>query len=341
MKLLEKSVDKIQERRVRKAGIAFGDIWRDPDLAAGLPAVRAGDIAAARELLTVADPRRADLRLHVLSDACVPHLPALEERYGDDDPLLLLLGGTTRVKTAWEARGGGWASGVGKERFRRFFGLLEPAARPLARAAELAPEDPRPWNSLQWYGLGMQLGREALDRIWLELCARDSWHHGGRSSRLQVLCHKWQGSHEEMFAFARENAARSAPGDACLGLLPEAHKEHLMILIRDSDEIETYGDVKELVRGYFADPGIHGELADAADRWLSGDTASDPESAGVAHAFGAAFHHGGDLDRATRVLARAGRTIPPGALWGHVSPSPGSDLLAALGRCGLLHRPSG
>ncbi|WP_436887633.1 hypothetical protein [Nocardiopsis dassonvillei] len=276
----------------------------------------------------------------MLSDACVPHLSALESRYGEDDPLLLLLGGATRVKAAWNARGGGWASTVGEERFRRFFELLEPAVRPLMRAAELAPEDPRPWNNLQWYGLGMQLRREDLDRVWLELCARDSWHHRGRYSRLQVLCHKWQGSHGEMFAFARQNVSLAAPGDACLGLLPEAHKEHIMMLIRDSDELDTYGDVKEFLEGYLADPGVHGEVAAAADRWLAGDVTSDPEHANVAHLFGAALYYGGDLERASRVLVHAGRVMPRTSLWAHVSPSPESDFRQALRRCGLLDRPA-
>lgn len=339
LKLLEKSIDKITERQVKKAGITFGDVWRDPDLAAALPAVRAGDIALARELLAIDDPQRADLRLHVLSDECTPHLPALEERYGDDDPLLLLLGGSTRIKAAWEIRGGGWAAGVGEERFRRFHAFLEPAAGILMRAAELAPEDPRPWNNLQWYCLGMDIRREDLDRMWLELCARDSWHHRGRYSRLQVLCRKWRGTHEEMFAYARESAALAGPGDACLGLLPGAHKELVMLTIRDEDEIETIGDVKEFLEGYFADPGVHGELAGAADRWLAGDFASDPEYMNVAHLFGAALYYGGDLERAARVLAHAGRVIPPGALWTHASASPANAYRRALDRCGLLERP--
>jgi hypothetical protein len=268
MKLLGMSIDKIAERQVKKAGITFGDIWRDPDLAAALPAVRAGDIARARELLDIDDPHRSAFRLNVLSEECTPHLPVLEERYGDDDPLLLLLGGSTRIKGAWDIRGGGWASGVGEERFDRFHAFLEPAAGILMRAAELAPEDPRPWDQLQWYCLGMDIRREDLDRMWLELCARDSWHHHGRYSRLQVLCRKWRGSHEEMFAFARENAALSGPGDACLGLLPAAHKENIMLTVRDGEEnkeIQTFGDLKEFVEGYLADPEVHGELAKAAD----------------------------------------------------------------------------
>lgn len=100
----------------------------------------------------------------------------------------------------------------------------------------------------------MRPGRQALDRIWPGLCARDSGHHGGRSSRLQVLCHTWQGSHEGMFAFAPENAVRSAPGDACPGPLPEAPRERLVILIRDSGGTEAHGDVEERVRGYLAAP---------------------------------------------------------------------------------------
>lgn len=340
LKLLEKSIDKITERQVRKAGITFGDIWRDPDLAAALPAVRAGDIATARELLTVDDPQRADLRLHVLSDECTPHLSVLEERYGDDDPLLLLLGGSTRMKAAWEIRGGGWAASVGADRARAFLAFLEPAAGALMRAAELAPEDPRPWNNLQWYCLGMGVRREDLDRIWLELCARDSWHHRGRYSRLQVLCRKWSGSHEEMFSFARETAALAGPGDACLGLLPAAHRELIMLTVRDEAEIATVADAKEFVGGYLADPGVHGELAGAADRWLAGDVASDPEHANVAHLFGAALYYGGDLERAARALAHAGRVIPPGSLWAHVSASPAYAFRRALDKCGLTDRPA-
>lgn len=333
-------LQKILERQVAKAGITVGDIWHDPDLAAALPAVRAGDITRARELLATGDPHLAAFRLNVLSSECTPHLDALEERYGDDDPLLLLLGGSARIKASWDIRGSGWAAGVGEDRFDRFHAFLEPAVGVLMRAAELAPEDPRPWNELQWYCLGMDIRREDLDRMWLELCSRDSWHHHGRYARLQVLCRKWRGSHEEMFAFARENAALAGPGDACLGLLPAAHKENIMLTVRDSEEIDTYGDVEEFVRGYFADPGVHGEVAGAADRWLSGDFTSDPEYVNVAHLFGAPLYYGGDLERAARVLAHAGRVLPEDSLWGHVSPWPPSDYRGALKACGLLDRPT-
>ena len=84
--ILEKSVHKIMERQVTKADIAFGGIRRDPESEAAPSGVCAGDISPACELPAVGGPQRADLRPGALFDECVSHLPALEERRGDDAP---------------------------------------------------------------------------------------------------------------------------------------------------------------------------------------------------------------------------------------------------------------
>ncbi|MEU8252344.1 hypothetical protein [Nonomuraea sp. NPDC048916] len=89
---------------------------------------------------------------------------------------------------AWAIRGAFRATYVGEERFARFWEVLSRAAGPLQQAAEALPDDPVPWDRLQWHGIGMQSGRKELDRIWTELIARDPRLYIGHYSRAQALC---------------------------------------------------------------------------------------------------------------------------------------------------------
>lgn len=326
-------MEKIADRQAQKAGIAFGESWSDPDLAAALPAVRAGDIDKGLELLrTAPTPDLRSLRLDTFAGECTHLLEALELRKGDDDPALLLWAGAARVQAAWKIRTAARARDVGAERFRRFHAFLEPAAEPLLRAAGLDDEDPDPWNILQWYCMGMGIRREDSDKMWLQLCARDSWHWAGRVTRLQVLCEKWYGSHEEMFAFARETAALASPGDPCLTLLPQAHREYVVVLL---DGAETVGDIGRRVRAHFSAPGVAAELAEAADRWEKGD-GGHPEHRAQAHEFGAALYYAGERERAARVLAPAGRLVSRVSLWSYAENWPLEGLRRALRDLGLL-----
>ncbi|QKW35760.1 hypothetical protein HUT06_18385 [Actinomadura sp. NAK00032] len=283
--------------------------WRDEALAATLPRVRGGDLRAGRELLagTRDDAETRSLYVESLTDAALGQGARLAELAAADpaDPDLCLWLGATRVGEAWKARSACRAVYVDADRFGRFWRMLALAGPPLHRAAELLPADPVPWDRLQWHGLGMQLGRDELDRVWRELIARNPFLYAGHISRSQVLCRKWWGSDAEVLDFAETATAAAEPGDPVTAVLAVAHLEI-------GGEIGTWDDLN----GYLARPSVHAALVEAADRWQSGER-PHPRNLEAHHFFGAVFYRAGDHDRARRHFVQAGRTKAPGRAWAY------------------------
>ncbi|MEV7010293.1 hypothetical protein [Streptosporangium sp. NPDC051022] len=302
----------------RTSRMRSGMAWDDAELDAVLRPVRAGRLGPGLDLIAAArgDNERRALRIEQLANAAEPHIDALAGIAGDDPDALLWLG-ATRIKHAWTIRGGSYAKYVGAERFQRFWEVLETAAHPLNRAAASLPEDPVPWEHLQWHAIGMQLGRTELDRIWKELSTRDPRLFAGHYSRAQVLCEKWYGSHEELLAFARNTVEHAKPGDPVVAVLPLAHFE---IAWREMDDSALSSQATLEAR--FGDPDVAGELAWAADKWHL-DLRPHPRAPEASHLFGAAFYYGGHRARAQRMLSGTGRRMPEILPWSAGSLTPG------------------
>jgi hypothetical protein len=283
--------------------------WQDAVLASALPKVRGGDLRAGLRVLadTRGDAEARSLCLEVLAEAALGQGGRLAELSADDpaDPDLSLWLGATRIGEAWKARSAYRAEYVEADRFGRFWRLLALAGPPLYRAAELLPADPVPWDKLQWHGIGMQLGRDELDRIWQELTERDPFLYAGHISRSQALCKKWWGSDAEVLDFAEAVAAAAEPGDPVTAVLAVAHLEI-------GGEIGTWDDLN----GYLARPSVHAALVEAADRWLAADR-RHPRDLEAHHFFGAVFYRAGDHDRARRHLGPVARTSAPARAWGY------------------------
>ncbi|MGI5489641.1 hypothetical protein [Microtetraspora malaysiensis] len=300
--------------------VEIGRAWEDPALEQALGPVRAGDLQIGLELVKAArgqNELRA-LRVWQLADAAKAHVDALATRAGDDPDALLWLG-AARIKHAWEIRGASYAKYVGGERFQRFWSVLSTAAEPLHRAAHLLPEDPVPWEQLQWHGIGMQVGRPELDRIWKELSVRDPRLFAGHYTRAQVLCEKWYGSHEELLAFARDTVASADPGDPLTAILALAHFEVAWRMMDDNDSAFLS---KAAIEGYFSRRETVAELVRAADQW---QTQAQPHLRAFEahHLFGAAFYYSGHHARAQRLLSGARNRIPENLPWSVASLTPG------------------
>ncbi|OOC53611.1 MULTISPECIES: hypothetical protein [Nocardiopsis] len=334
--VLSKLIDMHEQRVVRKAGVTAGRAWQDQDLASKLPAVRSGDTDTAVMLLKTLDPNLRALRVDVLATECVPFLDKLEDGLKEnDDPDLALLAGAARIIAAWEVRTGAWAKDVGRERFEKFQSMLPAAYEHLVHATNAAPDRPDALNHLQWFGMGAGMPRKDLDFLWERIIERDPWHYVSHHSRLQVLCRKWKGSHEEMFAFAREVAAYAHRGDPLLDLVPRAHVERFIMLQRErEDDVVTVGDFKSLRREYLTDPGVRAEITDAADLWLSGDD-DHPGRQETAHEFGAALYFAGETELATRVLRLTGTIIPRFSAWIHWESSAEYGYVRARDKLGI------
>lgn len=292
-----------------------GTDWEDPTLRLALPTVRAGGLEDGRRLLAESrsDPDRRDLRVDQFARAAVAHvdqLAALSRQHPEDPDLALWLG-ATRIKRAWDIRGGERASSVSAAAFEDFWLALGGVAEPLEQAARLLPEDPVPWDLLKWRGLGLQIDRVEQDDLWAELSRRAPHSYFGCYTRAEVLCAKWQGSNEEVLEFAKSVAADAPAGHPVRALLVVAHLEVA---------VETEGTVAR----YFKPAAIQEQIAAVADDWIA-HAVDHLRTTQAHHLFAAAFYLGDDRARAARHLALVSpRTVPSVLPWSYCSDTPGN-----------------
>lgn len=147
-----------------------------------------------------------------------------------DTPAGNLIKGAGAIKLAWKARGSGTAKTVSEVGWVMFHDYLHTAGKHLTRASEQDAEDPTPFAFLQTVAMGLQLERK-FSQAWLqEALKRDPINQQAHMRHLGLLCKKWGGSHEEMYAFARETTQR-IPWDSTLNsILYCAFEEHFLYL---------------------------------------------------------------------------------------------------------------
>ncbi|MFE5589587.1 hypothetical protein [Streptomyces sp. NPDC056549] len=168
-------------------------------------------------------------------------------------PLPRLVAAVRHISWAWEARTAARASHVSREQFQLFHDRLATAETWLYEIAEREPGWTSPWYGLQVTGRGLQVERDVARRRFEATVRRDPHHLGAHQQRLQQVCDKWGGSHEEMHAFARA-AAFAAPGGTLLGqLVAVAHLEHWLALDPGPDS------------RYISRPEVVASLGEAAD----------------------------------------------------------------------------
>lgn len=288
--------------------------WRDMALDAGVDAVGDGYLAAGTALLreTRKDPELRAQRVEALGRAAIGRSAAIaalltEETADADTADLLLWLGRTVIDEAWQIRGDGWADSVGPDRFKLFHATLVNARDPLLAAAELNPEDPVPWEVLQWMALGLEAGRDAKDSIWREVSRRVPTLFPAHWGRLQVLSEKWGGSHEEMFAFARSSAAVAPAGHPLTAMLPLAHAEYLLCERQPLLERRSSRAYTRFSAAHY-DPETVQELREASDKWADGKL-PHPRDLEAHHLFGAILADCGDDERARVHLAEVGDRV--------------------------------
>lgn len=294
-----------------------GRAWYDPDLDETIPLAQAGDLAPGLALIRAArgDHELRALRVEQLAAAARYHTDRLAGLAGDDPDALLWLGAAL-VEQAWELRGRVHPRKIGQEVLERFWHLLAAAEEPLRRAAMLLPDDPVPWERLQWHGLGMQVERPRLDEIWRELCRRAPGLFAAHYTRAQVVSEKWYGSHEELLDFAAKTVDRAPIGDPVTAMLPLARFEITWRRMIDSPLTPM-----ALLEAQFIRPDVTSELIWAVEKWLV-DPRPHPRAAEAAHLFGAAFYLGGRYDYARRLLSGLGNRLPGVLPWAVLNGTP-------------------
>jgi len=243
-------------RRGRGAGPALDPSCGDAELAVMLRQAEAGDWAGLRAGLTAVDDA-ADLTwmLAALADVkgvetWIPEAIAAEP----DSALPLLLSGARHVSWGWEARTKASAKHVSREQWEVFGQRLAVAEEQLYEVAEREPDWLGPWYFLQISGRGTSIERPAGRYRFEAALRRCPGHLGSHKQRLQQVCAKWGGSHEEMHEFAR-GAMLSAPEGSPLGeLVALAHLERWLELDYGQDQ------------AYLRRPEVVAELHEALER---------------------------------------------------------------------------
>jgi len=173
-------------------------------------------------------------------------------------PVARLVGGDHLIHWAWEARGQDWAPSPGSQ--QAFEERLAGADALLGQAAAADAADPTAFCLMLRVARGRQLPLAERRQRYEHLRARDPSHRRGHTEMVRALAEKWGGSHDQMFAFARETAGRAGPGSSLHGLIAEAHVERWLVADRrgaDHDYWRRPQTAEEIRRAAAAafDPG--------------------------------------------------------------------------------------
>ena len=140
-------------------------------------------------------------------------------------PFPWLVRGAHSVNWAWEARGGGTGDTVREDAAASFLSRLQAAEHDLLRAAEIDPLDPTPWSRLITVAQGLDRDLSARRDRFEEAARRDPLNVNAHLRVMVAVSWKWGGSHEEMFAVARDAVARAPEGHPLHVISAEAHIE--------------------------------------------------------------------------------------------------------------------
>jgi hypothetical protein len=272
------------------------DDFGDPGPAAYTEALRSGDWVSARNVLLGLSPVVRSWAISSKRLDTDPPVAAAERWVAEapEDGLGHLVLGSLLITSAWEARGGGYAEGVGESAWDVFFGRLQRAEPVLWEASRRLPDAVDPWNQLIWSGIGLQIPLEEITTRYDEGHRRSPFHPQLVSSALQLLCEKWYGNHDQMFAFARMVAAEAHEGSAAIAAVPMAHLEFVLNQARKVPLEEACKSLEG--------PTVRDELRAAAERSIF-HPAFVPDVFGLAAAnkFMVAFYQGGH-DRETQAV---------------------------------------
>jgi hypothetical protein len=169
-----------------------------------------------------------------------------------DTPLGNLLKGSAAINSAWAARGHGGAETVSAQGWALFEKQLISAHQFLLTAAEQDREDPTGLVFLLTVAQGLQLDRTSATAWLKEALRRDPLNQQAHYRYLFLTLKKWGGSHEEMYAFARETMARTPPTSTLYPILYLAFQEYYLYQL-------AFAKNREAAFAFLADPAVRQE----------------------------------------------------------------------------------
>ena len=150
---------------------------------------------------------------------------------------IALFRATFLLKRAWFYRGGGRGHEVEEEAFQRMFDLLDisiEVLKPLLKHPFLGQEAcAQAINVL----MGLNGNWNDISYVHGQMRTNTGWHFRGELNFLLASCEKWLGSHDAMFAHARQTAEAASQAPQISALIAAAHFERHMYHKRFDENI--------------------------------------------------------------------------------------------------------
>ncbi|MFC7529682.1 hypothetical protein [Actinoplanes sp. GCM10030250] len=294
-------------------------IFWDVDLRDARDRARHGDWQAARKVIEQAgtDWELRGGRLGVLADLAATDDAWLYAwlRAEPEDPSAVLIQSIMLGQRAGEARGSASAANTTQEQFQNFRALSDAAAQVGQRAIDLAPpNDPLPWvEQLGNMFADRRTVETSFDAVFDEARRRDPYNFDLHFTALSLRCQKWYGSHEQMFAIARNVAAAAPPGASAVVLPLFAHFEFAM---REFCWDTRTSKSLRAAKKYFRRPEVQQEL----DQWIAKWRAAPPNRARLASCrqwIALYYTMAGRRKEAKAVFDELGQYVLPVTGWGY------------------------
>jgi hypothetical protein len=292
---------------------------------------RAGDWIAARDVVAAAgtDWELRSRRIGVLCEAAAQNDAWLYHwlQSAPDDPAAVTIYAATLATRAGDARGDAPASRTSPEQFRAFAELSDAAAAASRRAMALAgPDDPTPYVELLGaaYADG-QVDTPEFRELLAEAKRRDPYNFDLHLTVVSLFCQKWFGSHEQMFAAAREVAAAAPPGANVVMVPFLAHFEFAM---REYGWDQRTPESLAACSGHFQRPEVQGELDSWAAKWRAG-VPRPGRAVTCRHWLALAYFLSGRRAETKAVLDEIGPYLGSTIAWAYFFPSTEAGFLTA------------
>lgn len=223
-----------------------------------------------------------------------------------------LVRGILRIGWAWAVRGSGRAADVPEEAWPVFHQRLREAEADLQEAGRLDEADATPWGYLLLTARGLDLQPGEIRERFAEARRREPQGWLAPMMAVQSLGQKWSGTHEEMFAFAREAADASPDGSPVHAVVPLAHFERWLYF-----SMENPPAPKAQAR-YYEAAAVQDELRRAWARGPGSPAFRPGRFAATQRAlFAFGFAQGDDRERARAVFEQLGTKVTE-TPWSHL-----------------------
>jgi hypothetical protein len=210
------------------------------------------------------------------------------------------------IEIGWGIRTAARAQYVSREQWKAFRHHLVIAEGLLIEVTAHEPGNIVAWHHRLTTARGLELGKTEAQRRYAQLAKHDPHCYRAQSNLQQILCPKWSGSWEELFAFTRECVEAAPPGSLQGALVPLAHLEQTLDL--DSEQ----------ARKYLRSQPVMDELIAAAAKSVLHPAFTNPYGWVGAHsAFAQVFSMADDLPKAA-VHFRAMGNLGDKGCWGYL-----------------------